>query len=192
MFQDEPALPGQVYTASTWFFTYQFDQISGSNACYLEVQFRDAGDNVLRDYRSGYVDTNFPTSTWINLTPTNIYSGDFATFLGTSPYLYSPPGTAKVRTQITFHEDPYSSPGSVYVDSMNLMLREPITTVSSGGSNVRVSFPTLFGPNYNVYYKTNLREASWHLLSTVAGDGSVKSVTDPSSTGIRFYTVNTQ
>ena len=44
LYPDRPALPGQVYTANCWFLTPIEDPITGGNACYLEVQFRNAAD----------------------------------------------------------------------------------------------------------------------------------------------------
>ena len=190
IYQDRPASPGEVYTANCWFLTPVEDPITGANTCYLEVQFRSAADVALVQYSTAFVDTNFPTSTWISLTPTNIRSGDFTTFLGTSPYMVAPAGTAKVRYQITYHAA--GGFGSVYVDAANLMLREPVATASVNGANVLVSFPTLYGPRYQVYYKNSLTDTGWHTLgSPVVGDGTVKTVSDPAGGTKRFYTVNT-
>jgi len=188
--QDRPALPGQVYTASAWFLTPSADQISGSNVCYLEVQFRDASDTPLVQYASSMVDTNFPTDTWINLSPTNVHAGDFVTSLGTSPFLVAPPGTVKVRTQITYHS--LGGVGSVYVDALSLRLREPVVAASAIGPNIQLSFPTLYGPVYQVLYKNHLTDASWTLLTAVTGDGTVKTVSDPRALSARYYIVNTQ
>jgi hypothetical protein len=190
IYQDRPALPGQVYTASSWFLTPIEDQISGDNQCYLEVQFRTAADAVLVQYSSAIVDTNFPTSTWINLSPTNVRSGDFTVSLGTSPYMVAPAGTAKVRYQITYHAA--GGYGSVYIDTANLMLREPVVAAALSGSNVQLSFPTLDGPKYQVYYKTSITDTNWHALgSPVVGDGTVKTVPDSIGASKRFYIVNT-
>jgi hypothetical protein len=187
-YQDRPASPGQVYTASAWFLTPTEDPISGSNVCYLEVQFRDAGDNPLVQYATGFVDTNFPNSTWTMLVPTNIHAGNFTTPLGTASYMVAPPNTAKARFQFTYHA--VDAAGSVYVDDAVLQLREPVVTLSASGSNIHISFPTLYGPNYQVYYKNSLTDSTWHPLGgTIPGDGTVKTVPDPSGS-LRFYTVN--
>ncbi len=190
VFQDRPALPGQIYTANCWFLTPSADPISGSNVCYLEVQFRTANDTTLVQYSSAMVDTSFPMDTWISLVPTNIRSGDFTTFLGTSPYMIAPAGTAKVRYQITYHAQ--GSGGSVYVDAANMMVREPIVTATRSGGNVQLSFATLFGPKYQAYYKNSVTDTTWHVLgSPVTGDGTVKTITDAVGAGPRLYIVNT-
>jgi hypothetical protein len=191
VYQDRPALPGQVYTANCWFLTPIEDAITGSNVCYLEVQFRDASDVPLVQYASTLIDASFPTSTWFNLVPTNIHNGNnFTNYVGTSPYMVAPPGTAKVRYQVTYHgQDGF---GSVYVDAAALMLEEPVVTAAISGGQVQLSFPTLYGPKYQVYYKTNVTDPTWHALgSPVTGDGSVKTVSDGSGSTPRFYTVNT-
>jgi hypothetical protein len=194
IYQDRPATPGEVYTASCWFLTPFDDSIGGNNVCYLEVQFRDAAGNVLVQYSSDRITSSTPTDTWIQLTPTNVTAGDFVTPLGTAPYMIAPAGTARVRTQVTYHAA--TSPvvgGSVYVDALTLRLREPVVTASRSGANVSLSFATQFAPNYQVYYKTNLTDPTWQALgSPIAGDGTVKTVDDPIGRGMRFYTVNTQ
>jgi hypothetical protein len=192
IFQDKPALPGQVYTANAWFLTPTEDRIGGNNVCYLEVQFRDAGDAVLAQYSSFLITstTNFPADTWINLAPTNHQAGDFTTSLGTSPYLVAPPNTTKVRYQVTYHA--VDAGGSVYVDGANLRLREPVVTAARSGGNLQLSFPTISGPTYQVLYKTNLTDATWQVLTSVAGDGTVKTVPEALGSVRRFYIVNTQ
>jgi len=189
IYQDRPATPGAIYMANAWMYTPSLDQVAGGN-CYLEVQFRDAGKNLLQDYQSAnQVTTATPADTWINFSMTNayVYSSTFVP-LGTAPYLLAPAGTAWVRTQIT-----YANPvgGSVYVDNLDLMLKSPVAKAAASGSNIQISFPTLFGPTYQVLYKTNLTDASWTLLTSVVGDGTVKSVSDPATSKTRFYTVQT-
>jgi hypothetical protein len=187
-YQDRPALPGQVYTASVEILTPFDDEISAGNQAYLEVQFHDAGGNALDQYSTAFVDQNSPTDVYMTLVPTNIHAGDFVTSLGTSPYLVAPPNTASVRYQITYHS--VGGSGSIYVDNAILQLREPVATFSKSGSNVQISFPTLYGPNYQVYYKAHLNDPAWTASgSTITGDGNVKTVTLPAA---GFYTVNTQ
>jgi hypothetical protein len=190
VYQDRPAYPGQVYTANCWFLTPSVDEISGSNVCYLEVQFHDAGGNPLVQYSTFQVTSTFPTDTWISLSPTNIRAGDFTTFLGTSPYLVAPPGTVSVRYQITYHS--INGGGSVYVDTANLMVREPTLTAALNGSNVQISFQTYAGPSYQAYYKTNVTDNAWQAMGDpVTGDGTVKTITDSVHVTPRIYIVNT-
>ena len=103
------------------------------------------------------------------------------------------PSRHPIRTElkaVTYHG--LDGTGSVYADAATLMLEEPVVTASAGGGQVQLSFPTLYGPQYQVYYKTNITEASWHALgSPVVGDGTVKTVSDPAGATSRFYTVNT-
>ena len=75
---------------------------------------------------------------------------------------------------------------------MELKLISPLVTASASGANIQLSFPTLFGPTYQVLYKTNLTDATWTVLTSVPGDGTVKTVSDPAGSTRRFYTVNTQ
>jgi hypothetical protein len=62
-------------------------------------------------------------------------------------------------------------------------------TAARQGNNTVISFPTLNGANYRVFYRTDLNSASWVLLTSVLGNGSVKSVSDPLTPTRRFYRV---
>lgn len=190
VYQDRPALPGQVYSANGWFLTPSADPVAGQNVCYIEVQFRDANSDVLMDYQSSQVGANSPLDTWINLQPTNVYNGNF-TFVGTSSTIVSPPGTASVRYQITYYT-PSGGGGEVDADLQNLRLREPATAFASGAGQVQLTFPTLYAPVYDVLYTTNLANPVWQTLATVPGDGTVHTVSDGTTNAARFYIVNTQ
>ena len=189
VFQDRPAQPGNIYTGNAWFYTPSLDQIGGNGQCFLEVQFRDAGNGPLKQYKSANFTASSPVDTWVNMQPTNVYASDLVTFLGTAPYMVAPPGTASVRFQITYLAD---TGGSVYADVTNLRLRSPSATASVSGNNSVITFPTLYGPIYDVLYKTNLTDATWKVLTSVTGDGTVKSISNPIGAKTRFHTVNTE
>ena len=63
-----------------------------------------------------------------------------------------------------------------------------LTATRSGGNTV-ISFPTQTGVNYRVFYRTNLIAGNWNLLTTVLGNGTSKSATDPTTGTQRFYKV---
>ena len=65
-------------------------------------------------------------------------------------------------------------------------------SAAQNGANVTLSFATLTGLNYKVYYKDVLSDSTWTLLTMVAGDGAVKSVNDPLKVGSRFYRLQIQ
>jgi len=190
VFQTRPATPGSVYTAKAWFYCPSVDPITGGNICYLDVHFQDASGNIILIYKSSLASISSPQDTWFSVTPTNILLNDYVTQIGTSPYMVAPAGTVKATFQITMVAGGGS--GSVYIDNMDLKLVSPVATAATSGSNVQISFPTLYGPNYNVLYKTNLTEPLWNTLTTVTGNGAVMSVSDPALAKTRFYTVQTQ
>lgn len=67
----------------------------------------------------------------------------------------------------------------------------PLVTIATSGPNVNVAFPTAAGFTYTLQYKNSLSDAIWQdILPTVAGDGSTKTVTQPSSGTARFYRVS--
>jgi len=55
--------------------------------------------------------------------------------------------------------------------------------------NILISFPTQSGATYRVFYRTDLTSGNWVLLTTVPGDGSVKTATDALGAGQRFYQI---
>jgi hypothetical protein len=61
-----------------------------------------------------------------------------------------------------------------------------ISAAKSGG-NIVISFPTQVGAIYQIFYKTSLTSGNWTLLTTVPGDGTVKSVSDPATGNPRYY-----
>ncbi len=65
-----------------------------------------------------------------------------------------------------------------------------LTAVRSG-NNVVVSFPTQSGAIYRVFYRNNFSTGNWSLLTSVLGDGTTKSVSDPATAAGRFYKVVT-
>jgi hypothetical protein len=189
IYQDRPAVPGQVYTASGWLYTPSADKIGGAGLCWLEIQFQDANGGIVGFYKSGSISSSSPADVWIQVQPTNHYEADETTLIDTPKFMVAPPGTVKVRFQITHHAD---TGGSVYLDLMDLKLRAPVPVVATTNATLDVTFPTLFGPIYQVLYKNNLTDSSWLTLTNVTGDGTTKTVKDPIGTGKRFYTVNTQ
>jgi hypothetical protein len=62
-------------------------------------------------------------------------------------------------------------------------------TAARVGNNIVISFPTQNGVNYRVFYRTDAGNSNWVLLTSVQGNGTVKSVADPATGGQRFYKV---
>jgi hypothetical protein len=182
-YQDRPCLPGQVFSGGIWFLTPSADQIQGSGICFLEVQFRDVNGNILQDYESTPVTTNTPVDTWIEYPATNLNGASVA-------FMVSPPNTVDVRFQVTFETLDYQG-GEVDADSAFLTERAPSVTSSLSGSNMQITFPTLYGPTYVVYSKSSLA-GIWQVYTNVLGDGTVKTVTAAIAPGTaKFYVVNT-
>jgi hypothetical protein len=64
-------------------------------------------------------------------------------------------------------------------------------SAARSGSNVSISFPTQLDAIYKVFYRADLTSGNWILLTGVLGDGTVKSVSDPTTGSQRFYKVTT-
>lgn len=195
VFQNRPALPGQIYTASAWFFTPDanlgYPLVNGAGAS-LQVQFYNSSGGLIWDYVSSSFTTNNPEDKWVQLQVTNKYANDFVTLLGTGPLIVSPPGTASMRIQPGYHAPDAASGGDVYIDMVDVTLQETPATAVLSGSSLKLSFPTLYGPQYNVLYTTDLIKGPWQTLTSVTGDGTVKTVTDTLGASQRYYIINTQ
>src|ERR1035437_6308865 len=129
VYQDVPTGQGSVWSATAKFLTHHQDQIGvwapdGTNQCWLEVTFRDAGNTVLETYKSAnIVDASSPADTWIDMRVTNDVVGGI--------YFTSPVGTTKVRFQEVYVQPYGYAGGSVYADKMvldNLSASDPNLT----------------------------------------------------------------
>ena len=82
--------------------------------------------------------------------------------------------------------------GLCYPNYFMLVPASGITlSAARSGSNVSISFPTQFDAIYKVFYRADLTTGNWILLTSVLGDGTVKSVSDPTTGSQRFYKVTT-
>ncbi len=184
--------PGSTFAADGWVRVEGVDQIGGSNLCWIEVTFRPSvGGPIMALYKSTIITTNFPTNTWIDLQITNQYDNvNTGTQIGTAKYLVAPPGTTSVRYQITYQGQ--NGGGSVSFDDLALMVKIPVTiTATVSGGNVNLSFPTQGATSYQVQFKNDFSDATWQVLTTVTGDGTVQTVSDPVGPTHRFYKVST-
>jgi hypothetical protein len=62
-------------------------------------------------------------------------------------------------------------------------------TATQSGGNFRFSFPSQAGVIYRAFVRTNLSSGSWTLLTSVLGDGTVKTVSDPATGTQKFYKI---
>ncbi len=146
----------------------------------------------LCDYTSASFTTNAPQDTWINYPVTNKYAADFVTLLELWPYIISPPGTASMRIQPGYHSPDAGSVGDVLIDMVDVTLHETTVAPALNGTTFKLTFPTVYGPHYNVLFTSDLASGQWQILQTVAGDGTVKTVTDTLGQKPRYYIINTQ
>jgi hypothetical protein len=62
-------------------------------------------------------------------------------------------------------------------------------SISRTGNTISIQFPTQSGFSYTVLYSGSLNPANWLTLTTITGDGSVKTATDTMGSSPRFYRV---
>ena len=197
--------PGSVWKAAGHaYITSTYDNLTASNTCRIQVQFKDVNTNGIgptyesfKIYGSGYTSQpQMARDTWVYLPVTNVVDNtdtptntvqDFvapagAAFIGYQVYYYAPGGVLS------------GTGGSVYWDDMELYQVIPATVTSSvSGNNYNISFATRGGSTYAVYYKNNLTDPTWSLLQgNIAGTGTTVTVTDTVTGHSRFYQVQTQ
>ena len=75
----------------------------------------------------------------------------------------------------------------------NFFMLVPATGLSlsaaRSGGDVIISFPTQTGVIYRVFARDDVAAGNWSLLTTVLGDGTLKSVSDKATQAQRFYEV---
>jgi hypothetical protein len=74
--------------------------------------------------------------------------------------------------------------------NLNFLVLTPAVSLQGAviGGNLDLQFGTETGFHYTVLYKSQLSDAIWTVLSTVVGDGTVKTIADPVTAGAgRFY-----
>jgi len=133
IYQDNLSAPSNTYTADGWTCTFSGGMISGQDAIWIEVSFRDASSNALALYRSVVVTTSNLTSfggpnIWFDLQITNQCSFTNAsaqillpgTVTGAVTNLVAPAGTAFVRYQVVFEQGPDDAHGAMYFDDLTL------------------------------------------------------------------------
>jgi hypothetical protein len=139
VYQDVPTGAGSVWAATAKCLTHHQDQIGvwapdGTNQCWIEVTFRDAGDNVLATYKSPIIDATTPPDNWNDMRVTNDISGGVA--------LTAPASTTKVRFQEVYYQPYGYAGGSVYADSMVL---DNLTPSDPNISTLPVSITRIVG-----------------------------------------------
>jgi beta-glucanase (GH16 family) len=134
LFQDNPATPGNTYSADDWAYSLSTDGggIHGQDQFWLEVSFRDVALNTVGLYRSAIISAANIGSfggldQWFNLPVTNAWSFTNSggvpiaiAITNTVATLTAPPGTAVVRYQTVFHQGPDNANGSMYLDDLSL------------------------------------------------------------------------
>lgn len=192
VFQDQPAAPGDIFTADGWFWLSTADALAGDTSLQIEVQFR-AGPTPLAMWVSSPVRPDSPKDQWLYLEVTNgVPAGWTQISTENARYLVAPPGTETVRFQLTLH-NLGGGTGNVYADALRLMKKERVRiTARRVGDQVELSWPTQGATQYQVIATEDLGQPVWTPVGEpVEGDGSVRTVTVPLGTRARFFMVLT-
>jgi fibronectin type 3 domain-containing protein len=135
---------------------------------------------------------------WIRLVrAANTFTGyrstngtDWIVFANTTQTL---PSTLQVGLAVTAHTNSTSLVTTGLFSNFSIRTKPRIIPGSGfAGGEFGVSFATDAGTTYRVEYSVSLDAPNWTLLDTVLGDGSVKTVVDPSpGPPRRFYRIRT-
>jgi hypothetical protein len=186
LYQNVAATAGATYHAGGWFYVSDWDQITGLATVTLQIMFKNAAGNTITTFIAPVIDVNFVLDTWTSLQATNAAGG---------ADLVAPAGTVSVTCQI-YEYAQQGGGGSVYFDGLYLTRASqpapPAVTITASAVSglMNLTFPTTSGVTYEVLYADSLNSPiTWHTNSTVAGDGTVKGVSDPIGATHRFYRV---
>lgn len=192
LYQDKPCTPGMVYTANGFLLSPATERLAGGNVAWLEVSFRDGSGTILSLYRSSSFTSSTSPDNWLNFAITNRYDPVNFSFLAGVTNLVAPVGTATVRFQ-TLVQQVSSSSGSVLFDDLDLHTvptAVPVqASVTRQGPDVVVSFASVTGAAYQVFFRENNQSSGWKNLATIMGDGTRRSVSSPASGGSGFFGV---
>lgn len=160
------------YPAGTYFV---FGRLAGYNqTVYLDKVVSGVGTTNQVTQRLGYWKSNpngWGNYMWVPLTDSG----------GAAPVPVTLGGVSTLRL---------TTGGNCNPNYFMLIPASGITlSATTTGNQVLLSFPTQVGQSYRVFSRTDLNSGSWTLLTTVPGDGTVKSVSDPVGAGHKYYTV---
>jgi len=154
---------------------YVYGRFAGSGDCsmYLDQVTSGAGTTNQATKRLGHFHANargYQTHDWVPLTDDGLAAPAVAKLGGV--------GTLRLSSG-TFNPNYL-----MFVPASGITL-----TASRSGANTVISFPTQPGVVYRVFYRTDLTQGNWTLLTTVLGNGTTKSASDSTSATQRFYKV---
>ena len=166
--------------------TYESFKIYGLGYTNADAQYVDINTNS-PTYGQTLYHTQLPRDQWVFMPVTNLVNNGGIGLGDDLPYNTLPTGYFTVPTNSTainfqvYEYCPVAADNpqadltgealdSVYWDDMQLIQVAPVTnlTATVSGSSVNLSFNAGAGLNYTVLYKTNLTDATWNALTTVA------------------------
>ncbi len=163
----------RVYPAGSFYVYGRFSGL-GSYSMYLDQVISGSGTTNQVTRRLGHWSTvgrGYNIYDWVPLTDDGL----------AAPVLVKLNGLSTLRITTSGDNNP---------NFFMLVPASGITLAASRtGNNTVISFPTQAGVIYRVFYRENLIAGTWSLLTSVLGDGTTKSASDPSTAAKRFYKV---
>ncbi|MEP4076362.1 glycoside hydrolase family 16 protein [Haloferula sp.] len=186
-YQDVTAAPGSQWSAEGWALTHPQDLMAGDNSAWIEVTFRDSGDQVLALYRSETLTTsNITPGSWMNLKVSEEFDPVSFSSMGTVTEMEAPAGTSNVRYQVVFRQPAYDG-GSMYFDDLSLLqVPEPEDFRASIRPGTVVSWSTS-GAESSYQVQESADNSSWTDLGPLIIGDSESSLFDGSESA--YYQV---
>jgi hypothetical protein len=132
-FQEVPAVAGETFRVTGWWYTLDSDQISGTNWTVMNVEWHDSSDNLI-SYNSQYcIDATTPVDTWIQFRAT----------------WTAPAGTAYARYVPLFIQPAYDG-GSAFTDDVELVALPACSGDLNEDGQVDDSDFVIFAAAYNI------------------------------------------
>jgi hypothetical protein len=166
---------------------------------WASANYRATTGAATNSFGTTFVPTGLPGNAWMRITRagdvfTTYRSLDGTTWtaFGSAPIVL--PASLRVGVGVVSHRNGKLATGTFTDFSISQGPAQPtITDLSYMGGSFSGSFQTQNGFSYEVQFKNNLNETMWQTLTTIAGDGTVKTFTDPGPAGAsRFYQIVAQ
>jgi hypothetical protein len=185
-YQTVPVTAGATYHAGGSFYMSQYSALAGSSTVTLQFSFKNAAGATLAAFTAPAVTATSAMDTWTALQVTNDAGGID---------LVAPAAAVSASVQVYEFNWTYAG-GSVYADDLYLTRANlpppPAVTIAATavGGQMNLSFPTTSGVTYEVLYADSLNSPStWRTNKSIAGNGTVKGISDPIGATKRFYRV---
>jgi len=151
------ASPGEAWTASVKVWNTAGKPLSGGSVAILNIEWRDAGSNLISYESFTVADASSPTGTWI---PVSVVSGPAPTGTAQTRILLAVlQGPADPQPEVRFDQATFDPAGPPTLDDIQWNDFGGGRTLAFSGRTWRVKGPGYYGPGPNLF--TDSASAVW-------------------------------